>query len=219
MRFSAFLLLVACRTVAPAPESPRADEPLIDAKCLSHGRAGTLISSMPDEVGAFKLARLNENTITLRRAGRQLTSEEGTRLGETRAIKALSSGSSPLYSTTKCSGVGDGSCLTFGVWLCQSSLGEIMEQLGLATAEARAPDGELFVTLTIHEATGPAAKRGHAVSRRRTTRCPVESTEARLGAQRSKHGRVAAAETMETAKAAGTHATPGVSAVEPSSPS
>lgn len=119
---------------------------------------------MPAEVGAFRLVRLNENTVTLNRAGRQLTREEGARLwsllGETRAIKALSTGSSALYGTSKCPGVGDASCLTFGVWLCQSSLGEILEQLRLAAAEAGAEDGELFLTLTIHEATGPACKEG-----------------------------------------------------------
>ena len=164
MRISALLLCAACRTVAPVPESPRPEEPLVDAACLSRARAGTLISSMPAAVGAFTLARLDEDTVTLHRAGRPLSGEEGARLwsllGETRALKSLSSGSSALYSTSKCPGIADASCLTFSVWLCQSSLNEIVEHLRLVTEEAGAPEGELFVTLTIHEAPGPACKAG-----------------------------------------------------------
>lgn len=188
MRISAFLLVAACRTVAPTPESPRADEPPVDATCLSRAREGMLITSMPAAVGAFSLARRNENTVTLHRAGRPLSSEEGMRLwsllGETRALKSLSSGSSALYSTAKCPGIADASCLTFSVWLCQSSLNEIAEHLRLVTAEAGAPDGELFVTLTIHEATGPACKGG--------PRCvPTPHYSVPDGVYRSTRGRTA----------------------------
>jgi hypothetical protein len=188
MRISAVFLLAACRTVATMPESPRADEPRVDATCLSRAREGVLITSMPADVGAFSVARKNENTVTLHREGRQLSSEEGMRLwallGETRAVKSVSSGNSALYSTAKCPGVADASCLTFSVWLCQSSLSEIAEHLRLVTAEAGAVDGELFVTLTIHEATGPACKGG--------PRCvPTPHYSVPDGTYRSTRGRTA----------------------------
>ncbi|MDP3499390.1 MAG: hypothetical protein Q8S33_03630 [Myxococcales bacterium] len=188
MRLLPFFLLAACRTVAPVPESPRADEPPVDAACLSLARAGTLVSSMPAAVGPFSVARRNENTVTLHREGRPLSNEEGTRLwsllGETRALKSLSSGSSALYSTTKCPGIADASCLTFSVWLCQSSLDEIVEHLRLVTAEVGSPDGELFVSLTIHEAAGPACKDG--------ARCvPTPHYSVPDGRYRSTRGRTA----------------------------
>lgn len=188
MRISALILVAACRTVAPAPESPGSVAPPVDAACLERGRAGTLITSMPGNVGAFTLARLKPDTISLHRTGFPLTTDEGTRLwsllGGTRALKALSSGNSALSSAFKCPGIADASCLTFSVWLCQTSLNEIVEQLGVATAEAGAPDGELFVTLTLHEATGPACKEG--------PRCiPTQHYSVPDGSYRSTRGRTA----------------------------
>lgn len=155
------ILLSGCQTVAPAASS-RSAEPAVDATCVDRARNGTLLSSLPTKVGVFQLAAKNETTFTLHRAGRPFTDDEGKTLwehiGAASPLRGLSMGSSALFSVFKCPGIADGGCLTFSLHLCQTSLETIAAQLEAATKHA--PDAELFVTLTAHEAGGPACKDG-----------------------------------------------------------
>lgn len=155
------LALAGCQTVAPATVA-RSDEPALDTACLDHARHGTLLSSLPAKLGAFEIATKNATTFTLHRAGRPFTDAEGKTLweqiGAASPLRGLSMGSSALYSIDKCPGIADGGCLTFSIHLCQTNLETIAAQLEAAAKQA--PDAELFVTLTAHEAGGPACKDG-----------------------------------------------------------
>lgn len=157
------LAMSACRTLEPE-RTPVPRGPPVDAACLERARAGTLLSSVPPALGRFTVATKAPQTITLHRPGRALTTQEGETLwallGDTDRLDALTSGSSALFSVFKCPGIADGGCLTFSIHLCRSSLESIAGQLERAAAKAGAAEGELFVTLTVHEATGPACKDG-----------------------------------------------------------
>lgn len=160
-RILLLLCVTGCRTVAPATASPRT-EPTIDSACLERARNGTMLSSLPHRVGSFELATKNDTTFTLHRAGRSFTDVEGQALweqiGAASPLRGLSMGNSALFSVFKCPGIADGGCLTFSIHLCQTSLETIVAQLEAAAKHA--PDAELFVTLTAHEANGPGCKDG-----------------------------------------------------------
>lgn len=161
-RRTAFLIFLSgCQTVAPAT-SPRSAEPPVDTACLDRARNGTLLSSLPKQLGAFEVAAKNDTTFTLHRVGRPFTEAEGKtlweRIGAASPLQGLSTGSSALYSIDKCPGIADGGCLRFSIHLCQTSLETIAAQLEAAAKHA--PDAELFVSLTVHEVGGPACKDG-----------------------------------------------------------
>lgn len=160
-RFFILLGLAGCQTVAPAT-APRSADPAVDTACLDRARNGTLLTSLPKKVGGFEVAAKNDKTFTLHRAGRAFTEAEGKTLweqiGAASPLRGLSMGSSALYSIDKCPGIADGGCLTFSIHFCQTSLETIAAQLEAAAKHA--PDAELFVNLTAHEASGPVCKEG-----------------------------------------------------------
>lgn len=97
----------------------------------------------------------------LRKAGRALTDDEGARLWKGLRPDGLALGTSALYSSTyDCADVGRPSCLTFELWLCQTSLARLTEQLDAALARAGAEDGELGAHVDVAEAGGPRCKGG-----------------------------------------------------------
>lgn len=175
-RFFMLIGLAGCQTLAPAT-TPASHEPAIDTACLDRARNGTLLSSLPKKLGAFELSSKNGTTFTLHRPGRPFTEAEGKtlweQLGAATPLRGLSSGSSAMYSIDKCPGIADGGCLTFSIHLCQTSLETIVADLDAASKHA--PDAELFVTLTAHEAGGPGCKDGP-----RCTPTPHYSTKEEL---------------------------------------
>lgn len=158
------MLSTACATTKPAPEPTAPAEAPVDQACLERARAGTLLTSLPATMGRFEIATQLPRTITLHRPGRAVTQAEGERLwellGGDERLRELTIGSSALFSVYKCPGIADGGCFTFSVHLCAGSLESITEQLERAAAKAQTADGELFVTLTVHEADGPRCKDG-----------------------------------------------------------
>lgn len=157
-----FVLLSACRTLAP--EEPRPPEKPVDRACLDRARAGTMLTALPARVGDFDLAVKNERTFTLHRMGRPLTVPEGqalwSNLGSRTLPTGLTMGSSALHSVYKCEGVADASCLTFSLRLCTTSIERFTGELASAAAAVNAPDGELFVNVTAEEGGGPSCKDG-----------------------------------------------------------
>ena len=67
----------------------------------------------------------------------------------------MSGGHSALYSIYTCPDAPPASCLTFELWLCQTSLQRLSEELDAALVRAGAEGGELAVKIEVLEARGP----------------------------------------------------------------
>lgn len=163
-------LLVGChgwsnsdrRKHDPGPPDPG---PAVDEACLQRAREGRLIESQPDEAAGFAVTP-TEHGVYMRRPGRALTKEEGEKLWRTFSKDyfgrgGMSSGSSALYSVYKCEDVGDASCLTLSVWVCQKDIATIATWAAEAASAVGAGDGELALKLTFVERP-PSCKDGAA---------------------------------------------------------
>lgn len=165
-----FPLLVAChgwsggdrRERKPGPPDPG---PAVDAACVQRARDGRLIESQPDEAAGFAVTPTDRGVHMVRR-GRALTKEEGEKLWRTFSQDyfgrgGMSMGSSALYSVYKCQDVGDASCLTLSVWVCQEDIATIATWAAEAAAAIGAGDGELALNLEFVERP-PSCKDGAA---------------------------------------------------------
>ncbi len=171
MRFVAFLLLlVAChgwsggdrRERKPGPPDPG---PTVDDACVQSARDGRLIESQPNEAAGFTVTP-TERGVHMVRPGRALTKEEGEKLWRTFSQDyfgrgGMSVGSSALYSVFKCPDVGDASCLTLSVWVCQKDIATIATWVAEAASVIGAGDGELALNLEFVERP-PSCKDGAA---------------------------------------------------------
>jgi hypothetical protein len=139
--------------------------PVVDDVCVEHAREGRLVESQPSEAAGFVVTPA-ERGVHMVRAGRALTKGEGAKLWQTFSHDyfsrgGLSVGSSAMSSIYKCPDVGDASCLTLSVWVCQKDIATIATWAAEAAATIGAADGELALNLTFVEQT-PSCKKGAA---------------------------------------------------------
>ena len=133
------VLLVAChgwsgdrsRERKPGPPNPG---PTVDEACVQRAREGRLSEAQPSEAAGFTVTP-TEHGVHMVRAGRALTKDEGEKLWQTFSTDqfargGLSTGSSALSSVYKCKDVGDASCLTLSVWVCQKDIATIAAGAG-----------------------------------------------------------------------------------------
>jgi hypothetical protein len=143
---------------APArPYSPDFGPP-VSLVCLEGAKNGTLLRDAPASVGAYRITRLDDRTLYVKRDGRPLTDAEGKAAFERFMPTGLSTGSSGLFSIYTCPDVPRASCLTYTMWLCQTSFDRLTGELDAALAGAGAADGEAALKLTVLEARGPRCK-------------------------------------------------------------
>jgi hypothetical protein len=126
---------------------------------------GRLVESQPSEAAGFVVTPA-KGGVHMVRAGRALTKDEGTKLWQTFSHDyfsrgGMSVGSSAMSSVYKCPDVGDASCLTLSVWVCQKDIATIATWAAEAVASIGAPDGELALNLTFVEHP-PSCKDGAA---------------------------------------------------------
>jgi hypothetical protein len=175
MRLAAFLVLVlvpvvACRGWSGGERrerklGPPNPGPAVDEACVQHAREGRLIEAQPSEAAGF-LVTAAEHGVRMVRTGRPLTKQEGEKLWHTFshdyfARGGMSTGSSAMSSIYKCPDVGDASCLTLSVWVCQKDIATIATWAAEAAAAIGAPDGELALNLRFVERP-PSCKQGAA---------------------------------------------------------
>ena len=169
MRCLAALILLAACGGATAPAHPPADQPPnpgppVDALCLARAREGRLIEAQPTEAAGFQITPTPAGVHMLR-TGRDLTKTEGEALWKTFSEQyfsrgGLSVGSAALYSIDKCPDVGDASCLSLDVYVCQRDLATLGAWVAEAAAQIGAPDGELAINVTFVERRGPSCAGG-----------------------------------------------------------
>jgi hypothetical protein len=132
---------------------------------VQRAREGRLSEAQPSEAAGFTVTP-TEHGVHMVRAGRTLTKDEGEKLWQTFSTDqfargGLSTGSSALSSVYKCKDVGDASCLTLSVWVCQKDIATIAAWAAEAAATIGAPDGELGLNLEFVERS-PSCKNGAA---------------------------------------------------------
>lgn len=148
----------ACHSLHAPARQPYAPNPgpEVSPACLAAARAHVLTRDVPENVGAYRISRVGERGLYLRRTGRALTDDEGRATFDgLRSPAGVAGGRSALSSSHACADAPPASCLAFELWLCQTSLERLTTELDAALAHAGAADGELAVLLDVLEARGP----------------------------------------------------------------
>lgn len=150
--------LAACAKESSSPAYTPNTGPTVSLACLEAARNGTLITDSPVKVGRYRVAHFGEGTLYVSRDGRKLSVNEGKALRDGFRATGTSSQASALDAVQSCPDVSRASCLTLRLWLCQTSLERLTEELDAALTTARADDGELGVKVEVLESEGPRCK-------------------------------------------------------------